>query len=308
MKGSMAGMAQDVDPYRTQSRWSDPGRWALQLAKLPGDPESVARVVSGLVLDPFLARRRGVDVPASALDDDWQGRTVEAILDRLLARDASALVAARVPGARFFGCCRHYAVLATAVFRAHGVPARARVGFAAYFTPGFLEDHWVCEYRDGERWRLLDASLDDGAVADFAVAFPPSDVPRDQFIDASTAWSRVRAGQLDPATTGLSEIGLAGAWFVANNVLRDVAALNKEEMLPFDFWSLARDIAPRAVGAPAGDVPPDRARDLDDIARMLRGAPGAHDAARVYREHAWVRVTPTLLTIRNGSPVEVAVS
>ena len=39
------------------------------------------------------------------------------------------------------------------------MPARLRVGFATYFTPGYLEDHWVCEYHPGDRWRLLDPEL-----------------------------------------------------------------------------------------------------------------------------------------------------
>jgi hypothetical protein len=297
----MDARADDVDPYRTHSRWSDPGHLASRLVEVSPVADTVARVVSGLVLDPFLAGMRGVEMPPGALEDR-DARSVKVILARLLSRDGRALAIARTPETRFLGCCRQYALLATSVFRAHGVPARARVGFAAYFTPGFLEDHWVCEYWDGERWRLLDANLDEAAVADFGVTFAPWDVPRDAFVDASSAWRRVRAGALDPARMGLSAYGLAGAWFVANNVLRDAAALNKDEMLPWDFWSVAREF----VGT--RDVSPAWTQALDTVAGLLQGTPGAGLAQRVYREHAWLEVTPSVLSLgANGEANEVDV-
>ena len=45
------------------------------------------------------------------------------------------------------------------------LPSRLRVGFATYFVRGFHEDHWLCEYWDGDTWRLLDAELDDESVS-----------------------------------------------------------------------------------------------------------------------------------------------
>jgi hypothetical protein len=289
-----------IEPYRTHSPWSDPGRWASLLAEIPPVPEVVVRVVSGLLLHPFLAPMRNVEVPAAALDDK-EVRSVEAILDRLQARDGSALAVSRAPRDRFFCVCCGYARLATAVLRAHAVPARVRVGFAAYFTPGFLEDHWVCEYWDDGQWRLLDAELDEVAVGNFGVTFAPSDVPRDQFIDASSAWCRLRAGELDPAKIGLSAFGLAGAWFVAQSVLRDVAALNKEEMLPWETWSAGREFGP------GRDIPRQWAEELDKVAGLLRGTPDADLAQRVYRENRWLKVTPTVLSFASGVPTEVAV-
>jgi hypothetical protein len=35
-------------------------------------------------------------------------------------------------------------VLAAAMLRAQGTPARARCGFGGYFGSGAFEDHWVC--------------------------------------------------------------------------------------------------------------------------------------------------------------------
>src|SRR4029450_1871963 len=81
------------------------------------------------------------------------------------------------------------------------------------------------------------------------------DVPRDQFVDASTAWRRVRAGAFDPARMGLSVLGLTGAWFVVGNLMLDAAALNKEEMLPWEKWSGGREGGPGQEPTGAGSRP-----------------------------------------------------
>jgi len=45
-----------------------------------------------------------------------------------------------------------------------------------------------------------------------------------------------RAGGADPARFGLSQMKEGGSWWIAANLLRDVAALNNMEMLPWDVW------------------------------------------------------------------------
>jgi len=293
-------MTEDVEFYRTHSRWSDPGRWAPLLAEIPPTPEAVVRGVAGLLLHPWVAPMRNVEVPARAADDR-EVRSVAAILDRVLARDGRSLTAARAPENKVFCVCAGIARVATAVFRTHGVPARCRVGFASYFTPGFLEDHWVCEYRQGAEWRRLDAQLDEAAVRELGIDFPPWDVPAGQFVEASAAWCRLRAGELDPAKVGLSAIGLAGTWFVVGSLMLEVAALNKEEMLPWEKWSVGRDCGP------GQDVSPPWAAAFDEVAGLLRGMPDAALAQRIYRDNEWLRVTPTVLSFASGVPAEIAV-
>lgn len=78
---------------------------------------------------------------------------------------ASATTLMVTPGTvekHLVGVCRHSNVLLAAMLRTQGVPARARCGFAGYFTPGKFEDHWVCEYWDAaeKRWILVDAQID----------------------------------------------------------------------------------------------------------------------------------------------------
>lgn len=119
-------------------------------------------------------------------------------------------------------------------------------------------------------------------------------------LDALTAWRRMRAGELDPTRLGLSELGLAGAWFVAGAVMLDTAALNKEEMLPWEKWSIGRDLVPGSA------VPAEWAERLDEVAAALAGAPDGSVAERVYRDQPWLRVTPKLVSLAGGTPVEVA--
>ena len=137
------------------------------------------------------------------------------------------------------------------MLRAKGVPARSRCGFAAYFNPPNFEDHWVCEYWDAQdrRWRLADPQIDDVWRRRLNIGFDTLDLPRTQFLTASEAWRRCRSGEADEQQFGISFAGLRGLWFVAGSLVRDMAALNKMEMAPWDVWgaqpAAARGIRPR---------------------------------------------------------------
>jgi len=88
------------------------------------------------------------------------------------------------------------------------------------------------------------------------VTFDPCDVPRDRFVIAGLAWRGVRSGRIDPVKCGVWSIGLAGVWFVAGSAVRDLAALNKREMLPWDYWGISRDMSPRDPAERSGRRPP----------------------------------------------------
>ncbi|MBM3221845.1 MAG: transglutaminase domain-containing protein [Candidatus Rokubacteria bacterium] len=248
--------------YATQSRISDPGDRAALFATMPSDPARLITAVTGLVLHETFVKALGI-TPDPASGDDIESRTITRIMDRILARDGAPLDVARPPERRFIGVCRDYTMVACAALRHHGVPARARVGFADYFAPGFQEDHWVCEYHDGARWRLLDPELGPRVREHFRITFPPDDVPRERFLTGGGAWQRVRQGTPDPATCGLSSQGMRGDWFVAGNVVRDLAALNKREMLPWDVWGVMRE------WGPGGRISEAVAARLDDVAAVI---------------------------------------
>jgi hypothetical protein len=289
--------------YTAQSTTSSAGDLAKLLDPLPSDPAGIVRAVAGLVVHPVALGRAGLTHPYAAARDG-EARYVRELLRRLAERDPAPLHVPRSVERRIVGTCRHYALLATSIFRHHGLPSRVRVGFARYFVPGFHEDHWVCEYRDDTGWHLLDAELGEEAVATtYAIDFAPTDVPRDRFLTAGEVWRGVRRREIDDATCGVSFVpAVRGAWFVGASILRDLAALNGRELLPWDYWGLARELRPGTAISPASSA------RLDEVADVLAGSAPEWSALRdLYEGADDLRVPPTVLSFPGGTPVEVPV-
>ena len=229
----------NFDRYMKPIAMSDPGRHAAVFDGLPGEPGALAKTVQGLLIHQHIAPAYGVTL---SRDQQSQShvRAVEKILDDIVTRDARPLSVLRGASERQVGVCRHFALLHVAMLRAHGIVARARCGFGAYFEKGRYIDHWVTEYWDeGEKcWVLFDAQIDDRQRELFKIGFDTADVPRDQFVVAGDAWSLCRSGRADPSAFGI--LDMHGLWFIAGNLVRDVAALNNHEMLPWDIWGAMR--------------------------------------------------------------------
>jgi hypothetical protein len=217
-----------LEYYAAPGPLTTAGPCAAALAALPSTVSGVLAAVQGLL----------VHEPGSAQSATGHLRATHQILDRLLAADPGPLVEPRRPAQRLAGCCRHFTLVTVAALRAHGIPARARCGFARYFTPGLHGDHWVVEYWNAatSRWALADAQLSPALCAALSIAFDPVDVPRQEFVVAGDAWIRCRKGVLDPSRCGLEGEGQSGWWWVAGNLVRDVASLSKMELLPWDVW------------------------------------------------------------------------
>jgi hypothetical protein len=217
--------------------FTDAGKFADLFAGLPAGAAGAAGVVQGLLLHEFWAQGYGVTF-AEADRDRVNLRRVEQVLGAVVEADDRPLAVEREPQGRISTNCRGFSVLAVSILRAQGIPARARCGFGAYFKPGYFEDHWVVEYLDGERWKLLDAQIDELQRTQLGIDFDLTDVPRDQFVIAGEAWTQVRAGKADPERFGLSPINEAGEWWIAANLMRDAAALENVEVLPWDLWGV----------------------------------------------------------------------
>lgn len=46
----------------------------------------------------------------------------------------------------------------------------------------------------------------------------------------------MRTDTADPARFGINVADIHRLWYVAQNLIRDLAALNRVEMLPWDVW------------------------------------------------------------------------
>ena len=272
-----------LDYYAEPTWMTEPGEHAALLAALPADPAELARRIQGLLLHEHWAPAYGQTLSAERRSES-QIRPVAQMLERLGG------VEPRAVEQRLVGVCRHFSVLATAAFRAHGIPARARCGFGAYFNAGQFADHWVVEYwRAAEqRWARVDTQIDALQAKVLKPDFDLLDVPHDRFVIAGDAWVDCRAGRADPNAFGIFD--MRGLWFIAGNLLRDFAALNNAELLPWDVWG--------AMDRP--DEPPsaEHLAFLDGVAELTR-APDARFAElrAVYESDPRLRVPAKVFNV-----------
>jgi hypothetical protein len=150
-----------------------------------------------------------------------------------------------------------------------GVPARARCGFGTYFMPDHYEDHWVAEYWKAAeaRWVMFDPQLDELMCETLKLPFDPLDMPAGQFVTGGQAWLLCRRAGCDPDQFGIFD--MHGWDFILGNLFRDLLALNKVEILPWDFWPGMRPAT--------ADFSPADWEGRDHLAE-LTAAPEAHFA------------------------------
>lgn len=284
--------------YKSYGPMTAPGANAAEFNALPRDIGELCQVVQGVLIHRDLAPWL-YDVTLSEQQrDEAHIRPIAQMLARIRALDAQPFTIAREPANRLPGVCRHFSLMLCAMLREKGIPARARCGFAAYLTPGKFEDHWVCEYwnaRDA-RWILVDAQLDAIQRKAFKIDFDPLDVPRDRFIIAGDAWQMCRAGRRDPNRFGLSHTpGLLGWWFIAGNVLRDLASLNRIEMLPWDVWGL--------MTMSDAELDEDKRTVLDRVAALsLAGDDAFSELRAIYQSEDRLCVPPVVFNaLRNAT-------
>jgi len=293
-----------------QSPVTDPGRAAQTIDDLPAEIGALREASSRLVFH----YRAGGDLAGNGIPPERMAEIntmyADDILALLLGRGEPNLARDRQPADRVVGCCRDATVLFLALARHKGIPARARVGFSAYFEPGWLINHTIAEVWDDHegRWRLVDPEMDihwtpevNGHPVDWL------DLADDQFVIGPRAWQAARAGKADPARyVVFPEIDvprLRGWPHLAHNAIHDLAALNKIEMVLWDVWGMDLDHG-------AGQVPEADATVIDEVC-ALTANPGASPGDLVkLGEHDRLRVTPevTRFDPHGAPPHQVDVS
>ncbi len=277
--------------YSQQGRISDPGDQAAALAHLPADLPALVQLVQNLTQHVFWAERCGLEVPPQRFAE-LQLRTLRRRLARTLELDARPLVEPRPLEKKLLGNCRDFSLLLTALLRHQGVPARARCGFGAYFLPDHFEDHWVTEYWNASqvRWVLVDAQLDALQCEVLGITFDPLDVPRHQFIVGGRAWQMCRSAEQQADKFGI--FNMKGLGFVRGNLVRDLASLNRVELMPWDCWGV--------ILSETLDNPADLAA-LDQAAALTAGdVPDLAAVRQLYQDDARFRVEDTILSFVDG--------
>jgi hypothetical protein len=276
----------DPQRYTTPGPLADPGPHRDALLALPKAVPELVEAVQGLLIHQDLTGCYGVE-RTEAHFTAANLRPVARVLDLLLA-DGRALTESREPGDRAGSTCRDFTLLTVAAMKAHGIPARARCGFGSYFGTGANEDHWVVEYLDADsgRWRLVDAQIDDRQRELFRIDFDTLDVPRDRFIVAGDAWRRCRNGSDAPNRYGLTAVHEFGEFWIAGNLIRDVAALSDMEMLPWDDWG--------AMPAPDNPIAEDLVDLFDELAALTADPDTAAGVRERYVADGRLRVPETV--------------
>ena len=145
---------------------------------------------------------------------------------------------------------------------------------------------------------MVDAQLDAMQCDVLQITFDTLDVPRDQFIVAGKAWQMCRSGEQNADKFGIFD--MHGLGFVRGNLVRDVASLNKLELLPWDCWGIILN--------EQLDHPDDLAV-LDEIAALTAGDVPDFELVRSrYETDPRFYVNNLLLSYVNGSMVEVSVA
>jgi len=270
-----------------------PGPYLNLYASLPSDIPALVEVVQGLLVHVFWSERYGLNL-SEERKAEVQLRTMERRLARMLELDPSPLTTPRQNEKKIVGNCRDFSVTLASILQSKGIPARPRCGFGVYFMPNHYEDHWVCEYWNEaeQRWVLVDAQLDRLQCEALKIPFNTLDVPRDQFIVGGAAWKLCRSGQANPDQFGIFD--MKGIEFVKGDFIRDVAALNKVELLPWDCWGM--------IFTDYATLPPDDLSMLDRLAELTCADVPDFDMVRqLYESDPRLRVGEAIQSYVNGN-------
>lgn len=225
----------------------------IVFGSVPTEVVEICRLASTLVIQPHEAQVLGLSAERFG---ENQIRHADRLIAALLELDPAPLDVARDRSRRVIGTCRHFAVISCALLRHRGFASRVRCGFATYFQPGQGVDHWITEYRDKThgRWVRIDSEILGQGILEH-----PEDLDAGEFLSGGEAWVAFRDGHLDAATFGVYGTENWGPAEIRGNAIKDLAALNKFEMLPWDEWG-------RMTASYNGETGPDYDDLIDTIA------------------------------------------
>lgn len=260
--------------YAKHTAYTDPGEHASLLDALPPEVPEISATVRNVLLH---YRAPGLTLSADHLLE-VNNRWVERILAADQARHPMPLAEPRPYAEHVAGCCRDYTLLTVAALRQKGIPARSRIGFAAYFAEGFHHDHVVTEYWDDSRRVWTDTQLDPDDGHDWG--FDPRDMPPPgvgaPFATAAQVWVALRRGEVDAQRYGVDpNLPIRGPWFVFDYVLLELAHRQGDELLLWDGWGVMSE----RFGDDLSTGDPELLALVDRIAALLVAADAGDDAA-----------------------------
>lgn len=286
--------------YKKQSLITDPKKFGYLFKSLPCDIAMIKSLLQGLILHFWDGNFYNYQIPLKRLSD-IDLRYVEKMLEKIIRLDNAELIKARSLDRRMVGSCRDYATLFCAILRYHGIPARTRVAFSAFYFKQYYHDEMILEYwnQAKQRWCLVDTRVTDAHIKrqKLAINFDLLDVPRDQLIIPGLAWQMLREDPLRANKfCGGDKIKNKGIWYVRDRLIQDFVALNNIEMQLWDVWGLM--FADQAI-----ENDEEQLQFLDHLAELTI-APDKHfqSIRALYQRDARIKVPQK---IKSFSPVSV---
>lgn len=212
----------NVAYYLKYSKATDPGRYAYLYKELPDSIAELCHIINHQFIHPAKVDQYPELKDKGRYDEKYQN--IEDVLGELVNRNAQGLTINRKPEERLILACGHFAKLLASIMKYKQVPARVRVGFAAYLPcplPDKHIDHWICEIWDknNKRWIYVDPDVQ------------KVDFPRIEFESASQVWFKLRTNKINPESYGLFKWW--GADYIKGNLCHDFfACLNDEQI----YW------------------------------------------------------------------------
>lgn len=207
--------------YASQSRFTDPGACAEHFQNAPKSVEGIVEFVQDRCLD-FEERYKYPIQNERLLETN--NRYADEIINKILKlKRRSAFTDERAIDEKTMVLTSQSACLTLSMLRYNGIPARKRVGFVA--QAGIYKSYEIVEVAEGGAWKQLDP---------FGWGL--------EFIPAAKAWADYKAGKI--AADQFVNVDLKGVTVLIANLILDLAALNKQELLTWDrFGWMNRPIA-----------------------------------------------------------------
>ena len=231
-----------IDFYKKHSCITDPKEFSYLFDAISSDVVTIKNLLQGIILHFWDGGFYNYQIAFKRLFD-IETRYVYKILEKMIQLNDAPLTVERSLDDRIVGSCRDYATLFCAILRHHGVPARTRVAFSAYYFQNYYHDEVVLEYwnQEKEKWCLIDPRVTEPHIVrqKLIIDFDLFDVPRDKLIVAGLAWEMARENPaLADKFCGGDRSKNKGLWYIRDRLVQDLAALNSVEMQLWDAWGL----------------------------------------------------------------------
>lgn len=225
--------------YRQQSNISNPGLYGEYFNDLPCCIAELCEIVQGLIFHYAEEHLYHYQI-ANHRFNECHLRSAEKILGRLIELKSGPFTQKRTYEERVVGVCRDNALLMCSIMRHKNVPARVRVGFANYIIPSLYVDGMCLEVWNSikNKWCAVDTRTNDTQIQklNLSIDFDLMDLPESKYCGAAHAWYLCRNSVLKENRFGYGIY--RGLWTIRNRMLQDLAALNKDEVLLWDYWGL----------------------------------------------------------------------